>query len=227
MRGTTIRQRLELAGTTQADLASLLGVTPRDVDRMLSSQDVQTGTLERICEATRLPVTFFYGDGPSRQGDDEPGMRAEEIGDPAGREPAGGSTATAPGDGEGALDGRVAKIWETCRMGDKVRGLLRSQHKRMAVLCRHVGMTDPGLRKAFERDSCNVNVLVRMAEFFNVPVTYFLPEDRHAREESERDREIQYLKGQLKAYEDTLATVLSGIKGAEDAGPLAAHAAGG
>ncbi len=198
MKGTTIRQRLAQVGMTQAELARLLKVSPQTVNRMLHTENIQTGTLERICEVMQLPVTFFY---------DENAV----------------PTPTITINNGVANTGSVAKFWETSHIGDKVRSLLCSQHKRMGVLCRYVGMTDAGLRRAFERDSCKINVLQKMAEFFNVPVSYFLPEDKRAQEESEKDREIQYLKGQLKAYETTLASLLSNIKGAESPQQFSLH----
>ncbi len=189
-------------GTTQTELARLLKVSPQTVNKIMHSSDVQTGALEQICEVLHLPIMFFYN----------------ELNDDV------SPTAIA---NERVMDtDNVAKFWETKRIGEKVRGLLKSQHKKMSVLCRYVGMTDAGLRMAFNRDSCNVKVLLKIAEFFNVSVTYFLPEDRHAKEEAEKDREIFYLKGQLKAYEKAFATVLSGMKGTKDIELFAIHSAG-
>ncbi len=187
MKGSTIRRRLEQAGMSQAELSRLLKVSPQTVNRMLHTANIQTGTLERICEVMNLPVTFFYDENSEAT----PTVTIEEK--------------------EVDIDS-VPKFWQTCRIGDKVRSLLRSQHKKMGDLCRHVGITEPGMHRVFDRDSCKINVLLKMADFFNVPVAYFLPEDKRAQEESEKDREIQYLKGQLKAYETTLASILSSVR---------------
>ncbi len=176
---------------SQAELARLLKVTPQTVNRILRTANVQTGTLERICDVLNLPITYFYDE------DSE-------------------ATQTVTVDEEEMDIDKVAKFWQTCHIGDKVRSLLRSQHKKMGAMCQYVGMTAPGMHRVFERDSCKINVLLKMSEYFNVPINYFLPEDKRAQEETEKDREIQYLKGQLKAYENTLATVLQGMKGAEN-----------
>ncbi len=200
MKGATIRQRLARAGMSQAELARMLKVTPQTVNRILHTANIQTGTLERICEALHLPITYFYDESIE-------------------------ATPTVTVDEEVMDIDNVAKFWETSRLGDRVRGLLRSQHKKMGVMCQYVGMTAPGMHKAFERNSCKINVLLKMSEFFNVPVSYFLPEDKRAQEESEKDREIQYLKGQLKAYETTLASVLSGMKSSEKHHQFSLHTA--
>ncbi len=184
MKGATVRQRLLRMGITQVELARVMGVDPQAVSKVLRSPDVPTGTLEGVCRALHLPMSFFYDD-------------------------AGATDAIAAGRADG---GGAAKMWETGSLGDKVRTLLKARHKSMASLCKYVGMTDPGLRLAFERDSCNISVLVKVAEFFGVPVSYFLPEDRMAREEGEKDREIQYLRGLLKAYETAIAAVVSGLR---------------
>ncbi len=105
---------------------------------------------------------------------------------------------------------KMEKIWQTHRIEYKVRLLLREQQKRLVSLCEYVGMTDPGMRKVFERDTCNITTLTKIAEFFAVPVVYFLPEDTHAKEETEKDREIEYLRGQVKAYETAFALLSKG-----------------
>ncbi len=186
---------------SQAELSRLLKVTPQTVNRILHTANVQTGTLERICDVLNLPITYFYDE------DSE-------------------ATHTVTVDEEEVDIDSVVKFWQTCHIGDKVKRLLRSQHKKMGDMCKYVGMTAPGMHKAFERDSCKINVLLKMSEYFNVPINYFLPEDKRAQEESEKDREIQYLKGQLKAYETTLATVLRGMRGTENVDLFAIHAAG-
>ncbi len=172
-------------GMSQAELARLMKVSPQTVNRMLHTANIQTGTLERICEVMHLPITYFY---------DENSEAAPTV---------------TIDDEEVDID-NVPKFWQTSHIGDKVRGLLRSQHKKMGALCKYVGMTGPGMHRVFERESCKIDVLLKMSEFFNVPINYFLPEDKHVQEETEKDREIQYLRGQVKAYETALATVLSG-----------------
>ncbi len=117
---------------------------------------------------------------------------------------------------ENTADGQ--KIWETNNIEEKVRSLLRNQHKCLAGLCEYIGMTDPGIRKVFARDTCNINTLKKIAEYFSVPVAYFLPEDPQVKAESEKDRELEYLRGKVAAYETALR-LLAGERGIEP--PLA------
>ncbi len=112
----------------------------------------------------------------------------------------------------------VQKIWETNNIEEKVRSLLREQHKRLVGLCDYIGMTDPGIRKVFRRDTCNIDTLKKIAEFFSVPVAYFLPEDPQVKAESEKDHELEYLRGKVAAYE-TAFRLLAGERGIEP--PLA------
>ncbi len=183
MKGETIRQRLSELGTSQKELARLLDVTPQAVSAILSASDVRTGTIERICDVLHLRVSFLYGETDEYVSDRIGQLKAK----------------------------RVEKIWQTNHIGDKVRLLLREQKKKLVSLCEYVGMTDPGLRKVFERDTCNITTLTRIAKFFSVPITYFLPEDSQVnKEEIEKDREIENLRGQVKAYETALSLLSRG-----------------
>ncbi len=194
-------------------------VSPLTVNRALHTSDIQTGILERICEVLQVPVTFFY-EGSSSQ---EPGETEGRAGSNRNATDTVSDAATAPTDSNNENFEDTAKIWATNRIGDKVKTLLKLQQRKMRDLCQYVGMTGPGLRLAFERDTCNISVLMKTAEFFDVPVTHFLPEDPHTKEENEKDREIEYLKGQVKAYEITLVRVLSELRGTESASPLILH----
>ncbi len=177
MTGETIRQRLSIIGTTQAELARLLEVTPQAITGILAAFDLRTSTIERISEALNLPITFFYGEEETDALNNLEQLKAK----------------------------KVEKIWQTQNIEEKVRLLLREQKKKFASLCEYVGMTDPGMRKVFARDTCHINTLTKLAEYFSVPVSYFLPEGQPLKEEREKDRELEYLRGQVKAYENAFA----------------------
>ncbi len=182
MRGATIKQRLTQMGTTQTELARLLGISPQAVSGILSASDVRTGTVERICEVLHLPVSFFYDEG----------------------ENAAVSTLTQ------VKGRREERIWQTENIGEKVRVLLREQHKKLVGLCKYVGITDPGLRKVFERDTCNIDTLTKIADYLSVPLAYFLPADSNAtKEETDKDKEILFLRGQVKAYETAIGALIA------------------
>ncbi len=182
MNGSTIKQKLSQLGTTQAELAQLLDVSPQTVSGILSATDVRTGTIERICEALNLPISFFFGEMDENATNHLEKLKAEHV----------------------------EKIWKTHHIEYKVRLLLREQQKKLISLCEYAGMTDPGIRKVFDRDTCNINTLTKIAEFFAVPVTYFLPEGSQTKEEAEKDRELEYLRGQVEAYKTALSLLSKG-----------------
>ncbi len=76
-------------------------------------------------------------------------------------------------------------------------------------LCEYVGITDAGLRKIFERDNCSVSILLKISEYFGVNINYLLPQYIVEPHESSKDREIEFLKGQIKAYEKALCSLTS------------------
>ncbi len=92
----------------------------------------------------------------------------------------------------------------------KVAALLRERHGSMCDLCRHVGVHRDGMRRILARDNCGIGTLVKVASYFGVPVTHFLPVDPRAAMDAEKDMEIQYLRGQLRGYQAVLATLSRG-----------------
>ncbi len=145
---------------------------------ILRGKDVRTGTLERICQVLNLPITFFYDE----EGDIKP-------------------NSLAPLDQNNKNVYAGQKIWKTNDIEEKVRSLLKEQDKRLARLCAYIGMTTTGLHKVFVRDTCNINTLTKIAEFFSVLVAYFLPEGSQIKKEVEMERELENLRDQVKAYE--------------------------
>ncbi len=175
MKGETIKEKLSQLGRTQRELAGLLGVTPQAVYEIMSSSDVRSGTIERISQVLGVPISFFF---------DEENASIDATEDSF------------------MLGG---KIRPTNNIGKKVRVLLKEQHKTIIDLSRHVGMTDAGIRKMFERDTCNISTLIKIADYLGVPVNHFLPENSTISRESLKDKEIEFLKGQIKAYENALS----------------------
>ncbi len=100
------------------------------------------------------------------------------------------------------------KIHFTNDIGTKVRVLLCQHHKKLSDLCQYVGITEAGMRKVFGRDTCNIDTLIKIAEYFSVPINHFLPQNGVAQDFS-KDKEIEYLKGQIKAYENALKSLTS------------------
>ncbi len=174
MKGETIKQKLSLLGKTQKELAGLLGITPQAVNEILSASDVRSGSIEKIARVVGVPTSFFF----------ESDFALEDL----------------------AINRRKkVKIRSTNNIGIKVRLLLRQQHKKLIDLCQYVGMSDVGMRKVFERDTCNIDTLIKMSEYFGVPINHFLPKSGVKQDfDKDKDKEIEYLKGQIKAYEKAL-----------------------
>lgn len=56
---------------------------------------------------------------------------------------------------------------------ETIHVLLKRQGKTQKELCNSIGISDTGLRKIFARDSCEIALLKKIANFFNVPMSYF------------------------------------------------------
>lgn len=63
MDGKRIKQALVDAGVNQAELAAALGMTPQNLNKILSGDNIKTGTLERVAEYLGRPISFFYNEG--------------------------------------------------------------------------------------------------------------------------------------------------------------------
>lgn len=63
MKGEEIKQKVKQSGKTFAEIARLMGIRPQTLTIIFASDDVKTGSLERIAEAMGVPVAYFYGEG--------------------------------------------------------------------------------------------------------------------------------------------------------------------
>ena len=63
MDGKRIKQALIDAGVNQADLATALGMSPQNLNKILSGDNIKTGTLERVAAFLGKPISFFYNEG--------------------------------------------------------------------------------------------------------------------------------------------------------------------
>ena len=61
---------------------------------------------------------------------------------------------------------------------EQIKELLQQQNKKVKDLCAYIDMTDTALRKIYERDSCEIRTLKKIANFFEVSPCYFLGEDK-------------------------------------------------
>lgn len=62
MKGLTIKEILRRNGFVLAKVADSLGESSQNFSALLAKDDVRTSLVERISEATGLPVSLFYGD---------------------------------------------------------------------------------------------------------------------------------------------------------------------
>lgn len=71
MSGEELKQKLNEAGYSQAEVARRLGVIPQSVTQALEAKDIKSGYLESLCKALDLNMGFFYDIAPSTlQSDD-------------------------------------------------------------------------------------------------------------------------------------------------------------
>ena len=68
MRGKEIKDILSQKGVSQADMAKILGISAANLNNMLAKDDVRTGLLESIAQAANIPISVFYGDSYTVQG---------------------------------------------------------------------------------------------------------------------------------------------------------------
>lgn len=62
MKGIDVKTTLKKQGFTLTSVAAALGESQQNLNSLLSKDDVRTGLLERICQATGIPIAVFYGD---------------------------------------------------------------------------------------------------------------------------------------------------------------------
>ena len=62
MKGKDIKDILAGHGIMQSELAKVLGISAANLNNMLAKDDIRTGLLESISEATNIPISVFYGD---------------------------------------------------------------------------------------------------------------------------------------------------------------------
>lgn len=77
---------------------------------------------------------------------------------------------------------------------DKIQALLTNQRRTVKELAKHIEMSDTAIRNIYQRDSCELSTLRKIADFFGVPVTELL-EERDVRFEI-KDVERSFNPGQ-------------------------------
>lgn len=60
MNGQDVKEKIRQTGKKFNEVAEEMHVTPQSLQKIFNSDDVRTGTLERIADAMGVPVTYFY-----------------------------------------------------------------------------------------------------------------------------------------------------------------------
>ena len=60
MKGLILKEILRKEGFTQASIAKTIGESPQNLSAALNQDDVRTSLVERISEATGIPISRFY-----------------------------------------------------------------------------------------------------------------------------------------------------------------------
>ncbi|GHT16602.1 hypothetical protein AGMMS4956_19350 [Bacteroidia bacterium] len=60
MEGKEVRKILRNNGFSLKAIADLMGETPQNLNSMLNAQDIKTGVVEKIAEAIKKPLYFFF-----------------------------------------------------------------------------------------------------------------------------------------------------------------------
>ena len=62
MNGEIIKKILAERGFSQRKVAEMIGESQQNLNSALQKDDIKTGLLERISQATDIPLAVFYGD---------------------------------------------------------------------------------------------------------------------------------------------------------------------
>ncbi len=193
MTGEELKRKLSPMGKTAAQWADVIGVSDKTIYRMYNAQDVRTDMVERFCRVLGKPITFLYG------GDNDTRELTESF--------TGNSPNTAV---QEKPSPQPCTTKQTYALEQRVKTLLEEKRMRMSDLCRHIGMTEAGMRRMLAVQSCTNTTLIKIADFLDLPVTELLPYDPRAAEEEAKAKQIHFLKGQIDVYKTTLATLMLG-----------------
>ena len=62
MKGESIKAVLKQYNISNNELAAKMGMTPQNLSQLLSKDDVKSGTLERISQASGISIAVLYGE---------------------------------------------------------------------------------------------------------------------------------------------------------------------
>lgn len=93
--------------------------------------------------------------------------------------------------------------------GDDLKRLLRATGHSITELAGKLGTSQQNLSQALSAKDVKTGLVEDLAKVLGLPVSYFFgeevkPAEQKAAEDSDKDREILYLRGQVAAYEKAL-----------------------
>ena len=69
MTGLQVKEKLVNAGYKLSDVAQKMNISPQSLHKLLLSEDIKTGVLERIAKAVGKAITFFLDEGANNEDD--------------------------------------------------------------------------------------------------------------------------------------------------------------
>ena len=63
MTGKELKQILQRSGLRMNVLAERMGIVPQSLNSIFNSEDIKSGTLEKVADILGVPVSSFYGEG--------------------------------------------------------------------------------------------------------------------------------------------------------------------
>lgn len=65
MTGKELKTKVLTTGHTITEISSMLGMSPQALNTIFNVADVKTGTVEKMCAALKVDITFFYPVAPT------------------------------------------------------------------------------------------------------------------------------------------------------------------
>lgn len=68
MKGIDLKEKLNAQHISLAEIARRMGISPQSLNSIFNSDDVKSGTLEKLSQVLEVPLAYFYGDSYNIQG---------------------------------------------------------------------------------------------------------------------------------------------------------------
>ena len=68
MKGIDLKEKLNATHIPLAEISRRMGISPQSLNSVFNSEDVKSGTLEKLSHVLEVPLAYFYGDSYNVQG---------------------------------------------------------------------------------------------------------------------------------------------------------------